>query len=278
MKARTIKAIDKEKIPLISEVEIGGVVYKFTHQIGVGNFSTVYGAKDEWLNSLVVKVYKNIDDKKVWLNEVTQLKLFQCQWVPDFYAAFEQQNHLFLIMENAGIPVHRCKFDNNIIRQKVVFNIARGILQLLMRIHAQNKFHGDINPQNVLLKLNRSSQLIGVKLVDFAFCRHQAELRGNFRNMAQWIPPPEFFMNGTKKIGSAIDIWHTGVLLLQILKGEILDYGKEEIMAGKPFEDAINFNHSFGHIISGALERDPIRRPTAINFWRDFVKINNVSL
>jgi serine/threonine protein kinase len=146
--------------------------------------------------------------------------------------------------------------------------VARGLLQVLLKLHMRGYLHGDVNPQNVMLQMNKSQTLTGVKLVDFAFCRALTELENGFRKMALWTPPPEFFQRQGKTLGTAIDIWHSGVLLLQIVKGEIVDYSKDDILAGKPYEDALALDAPFANAIAAALHDDPQQRPDAIGLWR----------
>jgi len=270
MQARTVKSVNKSNLCPLSEIKFNDVLYKFTHQIGVGNFSTVYAAKDEWMNSLVVKVYNKNISYEMWKNEVSQLKHYQCRWVPAFHGAFMHKDQLFLVMENAGVPVNAYTFNDHKSRHKVALYVAKGLLELLHHMHHQKMFHGDINPQNVLLKFSKSGQLSGVKLIDFAFCRSNLELNASIKKMAQWVLPPEYINNKDKKNGCSMDMWHLGVLLLQILKGEILSYSKEEILKNKVYEDALNLNSTLSPIICELVAMEPIRTSPK-GLWKKMV-------
>lgn len=268
MKGVLVQAVDKDHFPTLRTATVHGARYRFGYQLGRGAFSTVFKATDEWGNPLVVKIYDAGIKEEVWRNEVVQLRRFRCPWVPHLHASFQHQNATYLIMQDSGHAVSRCNFDSSEQRQRAAMFVARGLLQALILIHGRDHFHADINPENVLIELDSARKLKGVKLIDFAFCRPAASLAKGFGHMAQWTPPPEYFDRSRPAIGPTIDIYHTGVLLLRVLKGKALDYSEAEILADQPQRDALQLGGPFAEPLAKAMAPAPDQRPSALELWR----------
>lgn len=268
MRRRTVAAVDEARFPKLRSATVNNVQYRFGHQVGRGAFSTVYRAMDEWAGSLVAKVYAEGSSEAVWRNEVAQLRRFRCPWVPYLHAVFQSEGETYLIMENGGPAVSLCEFDGAEQRQRAAMLVARGVLHALSMIHLREYLHGDVNPQNVLVTLDRASKPAGVKLIDFAFCRPVASLVGGLQNMNQWMPPPEFFDRTLAVVGPAIDIYHAAAVLLQILKGGPIDFGVDDIRRSRPQSDAHALGTPFGAALARALSPDPANRPSALELWR----------
>jgi serine/threonine protein kinase len=273
VKATPVQAVDKEHFPALRTATVDGVRYHFGHQLGRGAFSTVFKASDEWANPLAAKVYNSTVKPELWRNEVIQLRRFRCPWVPHLHTRFQHEGATYLILQNSGSPLSLCRFDTPEQRQRAAMFVARGVLQALILIHGQDHFHADVSPQNVLIEVDKDRKLKGVKLIDFAFCRPSASLAEGFRHMALWTPPPEFFDRTRSAMGPAVDIYHTGVLLLQVLKGETLDYSEAEILADQPQRDALQFGGPFAAPLAQAMAPAPAQRPSALELWRR-LKVN----
>lgn len=267
MKAVKVKAVDTENLAPIRTLRVDGLRYHLHHQIGVGAFTTVYKATDEWDNSLAVKVYAPEVAASVWQNEVQQLRRFAGPSVVYLHRIFQHEARTYLVLDDCGISVSRCHFDSETARTQVAVLVAKGLLQALTRMHAAQHFHGDINPQNVLLRADRQMKLQAVNLVDFGFCRSQQQLSDGAAQMALWIPPPEYFQKAPL-MGWALDIWHAAVLLMQVIQGQKLDYSKVDVLANRPREDALAMRHSMGPVLATALASEPSQRPDALTFWR----------
>lgn len=267
MKATKVKAVDTERLAPVSTLRVDGLRYRFLHQMGVGAFTTVYKATDEWGNDLAVKVYPPKVPAAMWQNEVQQLRRFAGPSVVYLHRVFMHEEHAYLVLDDAGIAISRCHFDSESSRTRVAMFVAKGLLQALARLHAAQHFHGDINPQNVLLRSNSQQKLQAVNLVDFAMCRSQQKLNRGLEQMAHWTPPPEYFKKAPL-LGPALDIWHVAVLLLQTLKGESLDYTQADVLNDKPRADALAMQHPMGVVLASALVRNPGERPDALSLWR----------
>src|SRR5262245_59265840 len=67
-----------------------------------------------------------------------------------------------------------------------------------------------------------------------------------------------------------IDIYHTGLLLLQIALSDEIRFTKEEILAGKPRELALTLPAPYKVALEKALRRHvEYRTASALELWRD---------
>jgi serine/threonine protein kinase len=277
MKAKRVQAVDTQAFAPVKNLMVDGIRYDFQHQLGVGAFTRVYKAVDEWGNALAIKVYPSQVRADLWQNEVRQLKRFAGEGVAYLHRVFVHEDNTYLVLSDGGVPVSRCRFVSEKDRRKVVIFIAQRLLQLLHRMHEAGYYHGDVNPQNVLIQYDKHQTLTAMTLIDFAFCRSHLHLENGNVPMAQWAPPPEFFSKN-ELLGPSLDIWHVGVLLLQLIKGETLDYSEADILAGKPREDALALAHPTAMAIATAMHADPTFRPDALSLWRSVrAKISNHS-
>lgn len=275
-KPRREKAIDTGRRAPVETLTVDGIRYRLQHQIGVGAFTRVYKADDEWGHALAVKVYTPGTPEGLWQNEVRQLRRFAGPGVVYLHRVFAHEGHTYLVLDDAGLPVSRCRFDDVAARVKTAVFIARSVLPVLARLHAAGYCHGDINPQNVLLRLDAGQKLQAASLVDFGLCRTQKQLDAGSAAMARWTPPPEYYRKQTLN-GPALDIWHLGVLLLQVITGKTLDYSEADLLADQPLKDAQSLDLPIGTALSAALASDPTRRPDAVGLWRAIVAALNVS-
>lgn len=267
LKAVRVKAVDEERLAPIQSLSVDGIRYRLRHQIGVGAFSTVYKAVDEWGQALAVKVFPPGTQDALWQNEAQQLRRFAGPGVVYLHKAFVHEQRAYLVCDDAGVPVSRCRFGTPAERLKLAVLVAKGVLPALARLHAAGHYHGDINPENVLVKPDAGQRLHTACLVDFGLCWPQSRLDAGQAVVANWTPPPEYLLKQPLN-GAALDIWCMGVLLLQIITGKELDYSEAEILMDTPLHDARTLDLSIGTALSAALARDPSRRPDALGLWR----------
>lgn len=267
MKEISLTMVDKNNLAPYSNIIVNQITYNLGYQIAKGHFSTIYKASDSWKNNLAVKIYDNKIDKKIFDNEIKQLKRFASKNVVFLYEAFSYEQYHFLIMENFGFAISRIKTEDFNTKIKIFMECARSLLQTLHQIHLSGNIHGDINPQNVLINI-QDNKLLGVKLCDFSFCRREDSLDKDYMCIANWIYPPEYYNLGIEKLSTSMDIYHTALVLLSILSEE-MNYTKEEILYNKPQIDVLNSEIAQIKALGIALDVIPNNRPTALEFWNN---------
>ena len=88
--------------------------------------------------------------------------------------------------------------------------------------------------------------------------------------MANWMRPPEALDPSFGPLGKTLDIYHCGLLLLQVALGQRLRFSRDDILNGAPREMALNLPEPFRTAIEKALRRRvEYRTPTARQFWLD---------
>jgi hypothetical protein len=89
--------------------------------------------------------------------------------------------------------------------------------------------------------------------------------------IAEWMRPPEAInCQEFGPLDHRIDIYHCGLLMLQVLTGKELSLTREEILAGAPRDLAIKMPQPFNFALEKALRRHvPYRTASAMELWRD---------
>jgi serine/threonine protein kinase len=270
MKEISLNMVDKSNLAPYKNITVKDMTYTFCHQIAKGHFSTIFKATDIWKNNLVVKIYDDKINEKLFDNEIKQLKRFASPNVVFLYEAFSYEKFHFLIMENFGVAVSRIKTQNFDTKVKIFLECARSLLQTLNIIHKQGYIHGDINPQNLLINI-QDNKLLGVKLCDFSFCRKEDTLDKDYMSIANWVYPPEYFSLGIEKLSTSMDIYHAALVLFSILSEEKLNYTVEEILSNKPQIDVLNSDIPQVKVLASALEINPNNRSTALELWKNLI-------
>ena len=270
MKEISLTMIDEKNQAPFKNITVKNTTYNLAHQIAKGHFSTIYKATDIWKNNLVVKIYDDKINEKLFDNEIKQLKRFASLNIVSLYEAFSYDKFHFLIMENFGVAISRIKTQDFDTKVKIFLECARNLLQSLHHIHQAGYMHGDINPQNVLISIE-NNRILGIKLCDFAFCRKENSSDKDFMNIANWLVPPEYLEEGIEKVTSSMDIYHAALVLFSILSDEKLSYTNEEILSNKPQIDVLISNIPLIKSLAPALELNPNKRISAIELWKNLI-------
>lgn len=270
MKEISLTMIDEKNQAPFKNITVKNTTYNLAHQIAKGHFSTIYKATDIWKNNLVVKIYDDKINEKLFDNEIKQLKRFASLNIVSLYEAFSYDKFHFLIMENFGVAISRIKTQDFDTKVKIFLECARNLLQSLHHIHQAGYMHGDINPQNILINF-QENKLLGIKLCDFAFCRKENSSDKDFMSIANWLVPPEYLEEGIEKVTSSMDIYHAALVLFSILSDEKLSYTNEEILSNKPQIDVLISNIPLIKSLAPALELNPNKRISAIELWKNLI-------
>jgi serine/threonine protein kinase len=154
--------------------------------------------------------------------------------------------------------------------------IARGLLQAVHFLHINNYAHQDIHTGNIFAtfikdELNPDNQqVLQFKLGDLGISRLLDEMDAQ-NTMAQWMLPPEV-LNGSEfgVIDHRLDIYHIGLLFLQLALSREIKFSELVILEGKPRELALELPSPFNFAIEKALRRHvDYRTASAMEFWRD---------
>jgi len=258
------------------QVECDGRFYYLGRLIGQGHFGAVYECTDEWGNALVAKVllpqsrsYEEV--RKIWLGELTSLLNLRHPNITYVYDAFEYRDTFYLVIERcvanlAAWPTVR--------GDSWLPYVARDVLQGLDFIHARGYVHKDLHPGNVLVKWTGDSAaaasdapVLSFKIGDLGISDLESDLS---TTMADWMFPPEHLdPNRFGSIGQTTDIYHVGLLLLNLLLPSPRFFTNEDIVSALPSRIARALPSPYGLPLAAALIPRVIERTaTARDFWR----------
>lgn len=230
--------------------------FTFITQIGSGAFGKVYRVSSKLTN----KIYAL---KVLSKNQLTHLKLMdqlkneinifsRCHHenIIALYAAFEDQNYIYMIMElaNDSNLFNKLKKQKKF-NEKISADYLRDIIQALIYLHSQNPviLHRDLKPENILIHDGKC------KLSDFGWSNVDDEFRNTFCGTPDYLAPEMILGSGhTEKL----DIWTIGILLYELLHGKPPFSPKDKIADGRIMQKMIEKNIlkgdiEFGEFLSG---------------------------
>ncbi len=260
-----------------------GNTYTMGAQIGEGNFGVVFGCVDVWGNDLAAKVLKpkgTYEDVRASAEaEVAKLLALRHPNITYVFDAFEYRDTFYIITERCWRPLSELFsfewFEGGVWLKP----IARCLLQAIHYIHLNRYAHQDIHPGNVFTSFAKSEMrrtdpkvpgAIQFKLGDLGVAKLFGELNPT-NTRAEWMLPPEA-INPSEfgPIDQRIDLYHTGLLLLQLAVSRPLTFSSEEVLAGRPREMAMELAAPYNFALEKALRRHvAYRTASAMELWRD---------
>lgn len=265
-----------------------GNTYTIGNKIGEGGFGIVYFCTDTWGNNLAVKVLKPIktyeEIKASAENEFIRLVQLRNPYITFVYDAFEYRDTFYIITELCHSPITELFKLDGFNGQEWLMGIARGLLQAIHYLHINNYAHQDIHAGNVFVtfvkdELNpNNSQIIQFKLGDLGITKLLHEMDAK-NTMAQWMLPPEILSEEFGVIDHRLDIYHAGLLFLQLAYSMEMQFTEQEIIDGKPREMALKLPAPYNFALEKSLRRHvAYRTASAMEFWRDLHSPTNLVL
>lgn len=257
-----------------------GNTYTIDDKIGEGSFGLVYACQDVWGNELAAKVLKPIGTyEKVRAAaeaEIQKLLTLRHPHITYVHDAFEFRDTFYIITERCFSPLTQLFGAEWFDGKKWLIPVARCMLQSLHYLHLNQYAHQDIHPGNVFTAFSRNEMNpqepggIQFKIGDLGVSKVFGAIDAT-NTLANWMRPPEALQ--PKEFGPMdyrIDIYHAGLLLLQLANSKEIKFTPEEILAGKPRELALQLPAPWGFALEKALRRRvPHRTASAMELWRD---------
>ncbi len=257
-----------------------GNSYTMGEQIGEGYFGLVYSCFDVWNNNLAAKVMKPLGPyEKVKASAEAELrKLLQLRHphITYVFDAFEFRDTFYIITERCYCPLTDLFALNPFDGPTWLKPIARCLLQALHYIHINQYAHQDIHLGNVFAAFAKDEMqpeepgAIQFKLGDLGVAKVFSELDAK-NTRAEWMLPPEALdPSEFGPLDQRIDIYHCGLLFLQLAHSRELRFTEEEIRGGKPRDMALQLSAPLSFALEKTLRRHvPFRTASAMEVWRD---------
>jgi serine/threonine-protein kinase len=274
-----VKAVTMPQVgELITNVGTNNT-YTIGESIGEGSFGVVYACSDGWGNDLAAKILKPIrsyeEVRAAAMGEIQRLLLLRHPYITYVFDAFEYRDTFYIITERCYCPVSQLftipDFDGRVWLRP----LARCLLQAVHYLHNNQYAHQDIHINNVFAafardEMNEAPGSIQFKLGDLGVSKVFGELDAA-NTLAEWMRPPEAIEPGEYgPVDHRLDIYHVGLLFLQLAHSRELRFTRDEILAGRPQELALELEPPLNFALEKALRRHvPFRTFSAAELWRD---------
>lgn len=261
--------------------EVTRNTYRIGRVLGSGNFGVVYECSDTWNNQLAVKVlqpkgtYEHIRDQAI--AEYQKLMLLRHPNITYVHDAFEYRHTFYIVFERCAQSVADMVQRENFNGRVWLPAVSRCVLQALHFIHVNGFAHQDIHAGNVLSRwiadevLPEEHSAITFKVADLGISKLVSEMDATNTILADWMRAPESLDPGEfGAMDHRMDIYHCGLLLLQVLLGRTLTFTRDEVLAGRPRGLALELEQPYRTAVEKALRRHvDFRTASALELWRD---------
>lgn len=252
--------------------EVIGNRYEVLELIGRGNFSRIYRAHDQTLDRTVaVKFLReeySLDENLVtrFYREARSVASLSSPYIVMVYDYGEQDTTYYIIMEYVEGRNLKELLRREPMPPRRSIIIASQVLMALATAHAEGIIHRDVKPQNILIRARDGL----AKLADFGVAHVPDNFNlttsgatvGTFEYMS-----PEQASGG--KIGPASDLYSVGVVLYEMLTGQVPFRGENQMqVALQHLHDqppnfaslGVNVSPALERVVRRALAKDPAQR------------------
>lgn len=244
--------------------------YILCETIGQGCFSIVKKAIDrDTRNVVAVKIIsrKRLVFDDAFKFELEVAKKVHHKNIVTFYDFLSDTLNYYLIMEFChGETLQNFLSHQQKLSEPMAAFIFRQILEVVAYLASLNVAHRDIKPENIMI-----DETFHVKVIDFGFASIDVQGlgRNNQRCGTLCFSAPEL-LSGQPVDPCISDVWSCGVLLFQLLTGDVPWNNhsdkpiKSQIVLGEYFRPS-RFSPELTTLLDGLLCVDPKKRLTAFS-------------
>lgn len=198
--------------------------YKIIEEIGVGGMGVVYKAEDTKLKRTVAlkflppELTSDAEAKSRFIREAQAASAFDHPNICTIYEINETDDgQIFIVMAFYEGETLKEKIKEKSLKTEDAIGIAIQIAEGLVRAHEEGIVHRDIKPANILIT-DRGE----VKILDFGLAKlsGQAQLTKDSSTLGTvaYMSPEQV---GGKEVDQRTDIWSLGVVIYEMLTGEL---------------------------------------------------------
>jgi serine/threonine-protein kinase len=227
--------------------------YEVIKQLGKGAMGIVYLGQDPRINrTTAIKTIRFSDDfepeeaekmKEKFFREAESAGTLSHPNIVTIYDAGHELDLAYIAMELLeGEELEKFTSKDNLLPMRKVIDYIADITDALAYAHQKGIIHRDVKPANIMLLKTGI-----VKITDFGIARITATSKtqtGVVKGTPYYMSPEQF---AGKKVDGRSDIFSVGVLLFQLLTGELPFYGENPMalmnqIMNVPHPDPRKFN------------------------------------
>ena len=250
--------------------------YEVKQKIGKGKFGLVKcGINKETKMPVAIKIMakKNMDksDMELAKVEIDILKISQHPNIIKLYDVFENENYIYIIMENCsgGDLLSYFEYHEYELPESKVCEIIHKLSMAVYYLHSYGIVHRDLKPENILM--TDLSATADIRLLDFGL----SKIIGNDEKCTEpygtlSFVAPEVLQG--KPYDKSVDLWSIGIITFLLLCGYLPfdDKHSEREIARQTIQDPVPYDNKIWSKISpeaktfvdGLLQKKPEKRYT----------------
>ncbi len=199
--------------------------YQILEKIGGGGMGEVYKAMDTKLHRPVAMKFlppdliRDEEARQRFVHEARAASALDHPNIGTIYEIDESDGHFFIAMAyyEGDTLKDKIEYAKPALNTKEVINITIQIAQGLVRAHSKNIVHRDIKPANILMTEDGQ-----VKIIDFGLAKLKGHTMltktGTTLGTVAYMSPEQ---TRGEMVDQRSDIWAVGVMLYQMLAGEL---------------------------------------------------------
>ena len=220
--------------------------YTVKEKLGCGGFGSVFaGFRNSDSKPVAIKNIKKdeIDAWKTIKNITIPMEIYLLEKVRYIEGVvtlldwYEESDSFHIIMERLpSISLFDYQTEKRCFSEEETRNFFNQIVRTLSKIHSVGVIHHDLTTENILIDTTNQK----VNIIDFGLASlDNGEPIYEFMS-GHWFTPPEFIINGCYN-GHSATVWCLGVMLYDLLVGNMPFEFNEEICKGQPeFPDGMS--------------------------------------
>ena len=248
--------------------------YEFLRRIAVGGMGEVYLARQHsaFGREVAVTIIRSdlVHDttaRRRFLREAEVSAYLKHDYILPLVEFGEEQGRLFLVTPYVKGGTLGQRLEAGALPLPEVYRLFTALVEAVSYLHKRGVIHRDLKPSNILLDQQEHSGRLQVRLIDFGIASMDGDLvnTAQLTNAGQEVGTVAYMaperLDGI--VGPSNDIYSLGVILYQMLTGQLFTPGQPLIPLPRPLAT----------IIQGCLAPDPAQRfesaDTLLNTFED---------
>nr|CAX73654.1 proviral integration site 1 [Schistosoma japonicum] len=245
--------------------------YTLGERFGSGGFGHVHRARRTSDNKEVVVKEVRSDKVPCWclldnqLMPIEVVLLVMCQGLPgivNLLDAFNFGQSWAIVMDqvsNTTCDMFDYIGERGMLSESEAAFYFHQLTGILLSCHKVGVLHRDIKDENILIN-RTTNELVLIDFGSGAFL--ESRLYTDFDGTRVYSPP-EWILN-SRYHGKQAEVWSLGVLLYDMLCGDIPFVNDKSIIGGKLRYRRDNLSEAAKHLIGSCLNMDPSKRPSLL--------------